>query len=68
MTTITIDNRSAEAQEFIEYARRFSFVEVADEPVVRFKPAVERSMRRSLKGKGVKRFNNAEELFADLGI
>jgi len=45
------------------------FVEVIkSSEVVRFKPAVERSMERSLQGIDVKTFNSKEEFFKDLGI
>ena len=69
MTTITIKSKRAEAMSFIEYARSLPYVEVTEEPVVRFKPAVERSMKRSLQGKGLsKAYDNIEDMFKDLGI
>jgi len=36
--------------------------------VVRFKPAVERSMKRSLQGKDLVRCKNKEEFFKNLGL
>ena len=68
MTTLTVNSNSAEALKFIEYAQSFPFVSVAEEPVVRFKPSVERSMRRSAKGKDRVAFDNVEDFFKDLGI
>ena len=71
MTTLIINSNSAEAVSFLQHARSLPFVEViekSDEPVVRFKPAVERSMRRSLKGKGLVACQDADDMFQKLGI
>ena len=55
MTTLIVNNSSAEARAFLKQVRSLPFVQVvkkSDEPVRRYKPAVERSMKRSLQGKG----------------
>jgi len=45
------------------------FVEVIkNTDVVRFKPAVERSMKRSLQGKDLVRCKDKEEFFKNLGL
>ena len=50
MTTLIVKGKSAQARQFLEFARTLPCVEVVEERQQRFKPEVEETLRKSERG------------------
>ena len=68
MTTLIVKGKSMQALNFLEYARSLPYVEVAEEKQRRFKPEVEASLQKSLRGEDLVRCKNAEDMFKQWGL
>ena len=68
MTTLIVKGKSMQALNFLEFARSLPYVEVAEEKQRRFKPEVEASLQKSLRGEDLVKCKDIDDMFKKLGI
>ena len=68
MTTLVIRKNNIHSRKFLEYARSLPYVDVVEEKQRRFKPEVEESLQKSLRGEDLVRCKDAEDMFKQWGL
>jgi len=71
MTTLIIKRDTTQSRQFLAFARTLSFVDIVeknDTSAKKFKPAVERSLKKSVRGKDLVECTDAEDMFRQWGL
>jgi hypothetical protein len=70
MATLIVKENSLKAQQFLEFVRTLSYVNIVEDknPAVKFKKSVANTLKKSEQGKELIECNNADDMFNKLGI